>query len=57
VWSFGLLAVRQPVFTFVAMAFGITYLFESRPLKLWLINAGYQTVVFTIMGAILGAWH
>jgi uncharacterized protein DUF1761 len=41
----------------MALTFGITYLFESRPLKLWLINAGYQTVVFTIMGAILGAWH
>jgi hypothetical protein len=56
-WSFGLLAGFAAGFTFVAMAFGITYLFESRPLKLWLINAGYQTVVFTIMGAILGAWH
>jgi hypothetical protein len=56
-WSFGLLAGFAAGFTFVAMAFGITYLFESRPLKLWLINAGYQTVVFTIMGAIIGAWH
>ena len=56
-WSFGLFAGFAAGFTFVAMAFGITYLFESRPLKLWLINAGYQTVVFTIMGAILGAWH
>ena len=54
---FGLFAGFAAGFTFVAMAFGITYLFESRPLKLWLINAGYQTVVFTIMGAILGAWH
>ena len=32
-------------------------IFESRPLKLWCINAGYQTVVFTVMGTILGAWH
>jgi hypothetical protein len=56
-WKVGVFAGFMAGFTFVAMAFGITYLFESRPLKLWLINAGYQTVVFTIMGAILGAWH
>ena len=56
-WTFGLGAGFLAGFTFVAMAFGITYLFESRPFKLWLINAGYQVVVFTAMGAILGAWH
>ena len=56
-WMSGLFAGFAAGFTFVAMAFGITYLFESRPFKLWLINAGYQTVVFTIMGLILGAWH
>jgi Protein of unknown function (DUF1761) len=56
-WSFGLVAGFAAGFTFVAMAFGITYLFESRPLKLWLINAGYQTVIFTVMGGIVGAWH
>jgi hypothetical protein len=56
-WRFGVFAGFMSGFTFVAMAFGITYLFESRPLRLWLINAGYHSVVFTIMGAILGAWH
>jgi hypothetical protein len=56
-WKFGFFAGFMSGFTFVAMAFGITYLFESRPFKLWLINAGYQTVVFTIMGVIIGAWH
>jgi hypothetical protein len=56
-WKMGLFAGFMSGFTFVAMAFGITYLFESRPLKLWLINALYQTVVFTVMGVILGAWH
>ena len=40
----------------VAAAFGITYLFERKPLKLFLINAGYHVVAFTVMGAILGAW-
>jgi len=35
---------------------GLIYLFESRPLKLWLINAGYQVVNATAMGAVLGVW-
>jgi hypothetical protein len=41
---------------FVAPALGVIYLFESRPLKLWLINAGYQVVNATAMGAVLGVW-
>jgi hypothetical protein len=53
----GLFAGFMAGFTFVAAAFGISYLFEFRPIKLWLINAGYQVVVFSVMGAILGAWH
>lgn len=40
----------------VATALGVIYLFERRPFKLWLINAGYQVLAFTLMGAILGAW-
>ena len=56
-WHFGLQAGFAAGFTFVAMAFGVVYLFESRPLKLWCLNAGYQTLVFTVMGTILGAWH
>ena len=38
----------------VAAAFGINYLFERRPLKLWLINAGYHTLQFTLFGLIIG---
>ena len=55
--NFGVFAGIMTGFTFVSMALGVTYLFEHRSLKLWLINAGYQTVIFTVMGAILGAWH
>ena len=55
--TFGLFAGFMTGLTFVSMALGVTYLFEHRSLKLWLINAGYQTVIFTVMGAILGAWH
>jgi hypothetical protein len=39
----------------VAASFGINYLFERRPLKLWLINGGYHTLQFTLFGLILGA--
>lgn len=38
----------------VATSFGISYLFEQRPLKLWLINGGYHTLQFTLYGVILG---
>lgn len=40
----------------VSTALGTIYLFERRPLKLFLVNAGYQVVSFVVMGAILGAW-
>jgi hypothetical protein len=41
------------VFTFM----GIIYLFESRSLALFLINAGYSIASLTIMGFIIGVWH
>ncbi len=44
-------------FGWVAMAFGINDLFEQRSLKLFLVNAGYHTVSFTLIGAIVGGWH
>lgn len=43
--------------TWVAASYGISYLFEMRPLSLWLINGGYHTLQFTLIGLILGAWH
>lgn len=42
---------------FLATAYGVTYLFEQRPLRLFMINAGYNLVLLTIMGAIIGGWH
>ena len=53
----GLFAGFMAGFTFVATAFGITYLFEFRPFRLWAINAGFQVIVFSVMGAILGSWN
>ena len=41
----------------VATAMGITYLFERKSLKLFLINAGYHVITFTVMGLILGVWN
>lgn len=38
----------------VAAGYGILCLFEARPLKLWLINAGYLTLMFTLYGAVFG---
>lgn len=40
----------------VATAMGITYLFELRSMKLFLVNAGYHAVTFVLMGGILGVW-
>ena len=39
----------------VATSIGVIYLFERRPLALWLVNGGYAAVLFTAMGAIIGA--
>ncbi len=38
----------------VATSFGVNYLFELKSLKLWLINAGYHTVQFTLYGVVFG---
>ena len=40
---------------FVATSIGVNYLFARKSLKLFLIDAGYWTVVYTAMGAIFGA--
>jgi hypothetical protein len=40
----------------VAASYGITYLFEQRPVGLWLINGGFHIIQFAILGAIIGAF-
>jgi len=37
----------------VAASFATSYLFERRPLKLFLINGGYFTLQFTLIGLLL----
>lgn len=54
--AFGTIAGFMTGFGWVAFAIGIIALFEKRPLKYVLINAGYMVIAFTVMGSILGAW-
>ncbi len=51
---FGLLAGLAAGIGWVAMAFGTNYLFEHKPLNLYLINAGYNVVLLGIIGLIIG---
>jgi hypothetical protein len=53
--GFGVFAGITTGVTFVAAAFGVTYLFERRRLALFYINGSYAVVSFTAMGAIIGA--
>ena len=41
----------------ITTAYGVTYLFEQRSMRLFLINAGYNVVLFAVVGTIIGAWH
>ncbi len=51
--AFGLFAGFAAGFGWVAMAFGTNYLFEQKPLKLFLINGGYNVLLLTIMGFVI----
>ena len=55
--SFGIFAGASVGVGWVGTGLAVVYLFERRPLMHWIVNGGYQAVAFTIMGAILGAWH
>ena len=55
-WHMGLHTGLFSSLFFVATSIGVIYLFEQQPLRLWLINSGYQVVNFSIMGSIIGAW-
>lgn len=41
----------------IATSLGINYLFSRKSLVLFLIDAGYFVVFFTVIGAILGIWN
>lgn len=42
---------------FIGTTFAQDYSFESRPVSLWFINAGYMIVGMAVMGAIIGHWR
>lgn len=44
-------------FGWVALSIATIALFERRPWKYVLINGGYMTVSFVVMGLILGGWR
>lgn len=44
-------------FGWVALGLAIIALFEGRSWKYMVINGGYMTVAFTIMGFIIGIWR
>jgi hypothetical protein len=52
--SFGLFAGLAAGLGWVAMALGSNYLFEHRSLKLYFINAGYNIILLSLMGLIIG---
>ncbi|QEO15625.1 DUF1761 domain-containing protein [Agromyces intestinalis] len=55
--AFGALAGAAAGVAWVAAAFGVNALFERRSLTWFLINGGYNAIVFTAMGAIVGAFQ
>jgi hypothetical protein len=42
---------------FSATALSIQYLWESKPIKIWLIDASYHVLGCALLGAILAVWH
>lgn len=44
-------------FGFSALIFTVVALFEQRSLKYIIINGGYITAYFTLIGLIIGAWR
>ncbi|MBK9317519.1 MAG: DUF1761 domain-containing protein [Bacteroidetes bacterium] len=55
--TYGMIAGFMTGFGWVSFSIAIISLFENRPLTYVLINGGYMTVSFTVMGAIIGGWN
>lgn len=53
-WLQGLHAGLWIGLFWLGTACGITYLFEQRPFRLWLINGGYYIALYALMGVIIG---
>lgn len=55
--SWGATAGFLAGFGWVALGIATISLFERRSLRYVLINGGYMTVAFVLMGLIIGAWR
>ncbi len=42
---------------FVASTYAVTYTFEGRPIRLYLINVGYSVVGFAVIGVLMASWN
>ena len=42
---------------FIATSIGVNYLFARKSLKLFVIDAGYWIVIYSVMGAVLSLAH
>jgi len=56
-WQTGLITGLVIGLFWIATAYGVTYLFEQRSVRLFLINAGYYVVLYATIGTIIGSWH
>jgi len=56
-WQWGLAAGFLAGFGWATLIFAVIGLFEFRSWKYILINGGYITVYFTLIGFILGIWR
>lgn len=56
-YSWGAIAGFLSGFGFVSMGIFVIGLFERRSTTYMLINAGYMTVSFVVMGLIIGLWR
>ncbi len=52
--AFGVGAGAAAGIFWVAGSFGVNYLFELKPLRLWMINGGYHALQFVIYGLVFG---
>ncbi len=56
-WVWGMTAGALAGVGWVATGIAVVALFENKSWTYIFINAGYNAVAFTIMGAIIGAWR
>jgi len=55
-WSDGLWLGLLAGIGFIALGFGTSFLFEHRPIGLWLIVAGYEVVYLAGAGVLVTVW-